>query len=156
VMVGDPLYRPYASWLQIDAARDLVRAPNEWKNYHDFAVRNGSRAAPDYRTRAKLIATRARSGVMFEDLAGMEAREEHFAAAASLFQQARATYGKRDDILRVVIEEVDALVRDNRKKRAIDLVRSVLRIASDAPAAGLMRQVEESLTASSPAPSPSP
>lgn len=155
-VVGDPLYRPYAAWLQLDASRDYVRSPNEWKTYHDFAVRNVSRAAPDYRTRARLIATRAKSGVMLEDLGGMEARDEDFAAATSLFQQARATYGKRDDILRVVIEEVDALVKDNRKKRAIDLVRSVLRIVSDSPTTPLLRLIEQSLTAPPPVPSATP
>ncbi len=155
VMVGDPLYRPYGSWMQLEA-RDYVRAPNEWKMYHDFAVRNISRAAPDYRTRARLVASRARNGLILEDLAGMEARDQKFSAAASLFQQARATYSKRDDILRVVIEEVDALVRDNRKKRAVDLLRQVLRIVPDAPATPLLRQMEQSLTAPPPAPTPGP
>jgi len=156
VMVGDPLYRPYASWLQLDASRDYVRATNEWRTYHDFAVRSASRTAPDYRTRARLIASRARSGAILEDLAGMEARDGNLSTATSLFQQARATYTKRDDILRVVIEEVDALAKDNKKKRAVDLLRSVLRVVSDAPSTPLLRQMEQSLTAPPPAPSASP
>jgi hypothetical protein len=156
VMVGDPLYRPYLSWLQLDASRDYVRATNEWKTYHDFAVRNVSREAPDYRTRARLIAGRAKSGAMLEDLGGMEARDQNFAAATTLFQQARATYAKRDDILRVVIEEVDALVKDNRRKRAVELLRSVLRIVSGAPSAPLLQQMQQSLEAPAPVASPSP
>ena len=68
VMVGDPLYRPYAAWLQIDAAREFPRPVNDWKAYHDFAVKNGSRPAPEYRTLARQFASRARNGSVIEDL----------------------------------------------------------------------------------------
>src|SRR5207302_9176983 len=39
VMVGEPLYRPYASWLQIDALRDSAKSGTDWKTYHEFAVK---------------------------------------------------------------------------------------------------------------------
>jgi uncharacterized protein (TIGR03790 family) len=151
VMVGDPLYRPYAAWLQIEPAREFPRPVSDWKAYHDFAVKNGSRPAPEYRTLARQFASRARNGAMIEDLGGMEARDGDFAAATNYFQQARATYTKRDDIVRVVLEEVDALVKQNKSKRAVDLVRTVLRVVSESPAAPLLRQIEHDLTAPSPA-----
>ena len=72
---------------------------------------------------------------MIEDLGSMEARDGNFAAATSYFQQARAFYTKRDDILRVVLEEADTWIKQDKPKRAVDLLRSVLRITSDAPAA---------------------
>ncbi len=75
----------------------------------------------------------------------MEAREEKFADAAGYFQQARALYSKRDDILRLVLEEADALIRQEQPKRALALVRGVLRIAPDAPAAALLKKIETDL-----------
>ena len=63
-------------------------------------------------------------------------------AATSYFQQARTVYAKRDDILRVVLEEADALIKQKQSKRAVELIRSVLRISADAPAAPLLKKLE--------------
>jgi len=145
VMVGDPLYRPYAGWLQIDTKREPEKYLSAWKIYHDFAIKNAARPATEYRTLARQAASRARNAPMIEDLGGMEAREEKFAEAAGYFQQARALYPKRDDILRVVLEEADALIKQEQPKRALALVRSVLHIASDAPAAALLKKIERDL-----------
>jgi tetratricopeptide (TPR) repeat protein len=156
VMVGDPLYRPYASWLQIDASRDSGKTTNEWKMYHDFALKNLERPAPEYRTLARQVASRARNGPMIEDLGLMEAADGNFAAATSYFQQARACYTKRDDILRAVLEEADGWIKQKKPKRALDVVRSTLRIVPDAPAAALLRKIEQDLTAPAPTPLTSP
>jgi uncharacterized protein (TIGR03790 family) len=158
VMVGDPLYRPYASWLQIDASRDIGKGAGEWKVYHDFAAKNVERPVPEYRTLLRQVASRARNGPMIEDLGLMEAADGNFAAATSHFQQARACYTKRDDILRAVLEEADGWIKQNKPKRALDVVRSTLRIVPDAPAAALLRKMEQELIVPSPAPlvSPSP
>ena len=153
VMVGDPLYRPYASWLQIDAPRDSAKSGTDWKTYHEFAVKNVTRPVSEFRTVARQAASRSRNCPMIEDLGLMEARDGNFSAAASYFQQARTCYAKRDDLLRVVLEEADAWIKQNKPKRALALVRSVLRVVPDAPAAPLLRKIEQDLTASSPAPS---
>src|SRR6185295_9208264 len=71
VAVGDPLYRPFASWLQLDANRDS-RKKNDWRMYHDFAVKNGSRPPADYITLARMAASRADNGPMIEDLGMIE------------------------------------------------------------------------------------
>ena len=85
---------------------------------------------------------------MIEDLGSMEARDGNLAAATGYYQQARATYTKRDDILRVVLEESDAWIKLQKPKRAVELIRSVLRIiAPDLPAAALLRKVEQDVTA---------
>ena len=142
VIVGDPLYRPYAAWLQLDSAKSAAN----WQMYHEFAVKYYPNSSAQYRQLARQAAMRAKNCPMLEDLGLMEARDGNFAAATSYFQQARACYGTRDDILRVVLEEVDALVRQNKSKRALELVRSVLRIVNDAP---LLRKVEHDLGGSS-------
>jgi hypothetical protein len=156
VMVGDPLYRPYASWSQIDAPRDYGKGAIEWKIYHDFALKYFPNSSTQYRLLARQAAWRARNGIMIEDVGLMEASGGNFAAATSYFQQARTCYTKRDDILRVVLEEADAWIKQNKPKRALELVRSTLRIVSDAPAAPLLRKIEQELKTPSTAPPKKP
>ena len=85
----------------------------------------------------------------------MEAQDGNLAAATGYYQQARATYSKRDDILRVVLEEADVWIKQNKPKRAIDLARSVLKIISpDVPSAPLLRKVEQDAKAPPPPPAP--
>jgi uncharacterized protein (TIGR03790 family) len=146
VVVGDPLYRPYAAWLQLDAARDSSKAGSSWRMYHEFAVKYYPNSSTQYRQLARQAASRARNCPMLEDIGVMEARDGNFAAATGYFSQARACYTSRDDILRVVLEEADAWVRQNKPKRALDMVRSVLRIVNDAPATPLLRKIEHDLS----------
>ncbi|MDQ6810111.1 MAG: TIGR03790 family protein [Verrucomicrobiota bacterium] len=144
VVIGDPLYRPYAAWL--DLKRDAAKSDSDWKTYHDFATKNGSRPAPDFRTAARQLATRLRNGAMIEDLGSIEAREGNLAAATNYYAQARTLYTQRDDLLRVVLEEADAWIKLHKPARALALVRSVSRIVSDAPAAPLLRKIETDLS----------
>jgi len=153
VMVGDPLYRPYGSWLQIEATADSTKT-DSWEMYHDFAVQNVSRVPPQYRSLARQAASRAHNCPMMEDLGLMEAADGNFAAGTNYFGQARTCYSNRDDILRVVMEEADTWKKLNKPKRGLDLVRSALRIAADAPAAPLLRNIEQELRGVSTAPSP--
>ncbi|PZR74508.1 MAG: hypothetical protein DLM73_07735 [Chthoniobacterales bacterium] len=142
VMVGDPLYRPYAAWLRIAEGSDSEKAVSDWKSYHEFATKNSSRPPTEFRALARQLALRGHNGPMLEDLGLVEIRDGNLAAATSYFQQARSVYAKRDDILRVVLEEGDAWIRQNKSKRAVDLIRSVLRISGDAPSAPLLKKLE--------------
>jgi len=153
VMVGDPLYRPYASWLQLEAAADSGKS-DSWKMYHDFAVHNFSSVSAQYRSLARPAALRAHNCPMIEDFGLMEAFDGNLSSATNYFGQARTCYSNRDDILRVVIEEADTWKKLNKPKRGLDLVRSALRIAADAPAAPLLRNIEQELRGVSAAPSP--
>ena len=152
VMVGDPLYRPYASWNQIDLKQDASKTASPWQMEREFTIKNSSKPTAEFRTLARQAASRAQNCPMIEDLGAQEAQDGNFASAASYFQQARACYTKRDDILRVVLEEADTLIKENKPKRALELVRSVLRIISDAPASALLKKVERELA---PPPTPS-
>jgi hypothetical protein len=144
VMVGDPLYRPYGSWLQIATTTDSAKA-DSWKMYHDFALQNVSATPAQYRQLARQTAARTHNCPMMEDLGLMEATDGNFAAATNYFGQVRGCYSNRDDILRVTLEEADAWKKLNKPKRGLELVRSALRIAGDAPAAALLRKVEQDL-----------
>jgi len=145
VMVGDPLYRPYASWLQIDAQAQSAKNTSAWKMYHEFAVKNAARPAAEFRALAAKTATSARNCPMLEDLGSIEVRDRNFSAATNDFKQARACYENRDDVLWVVLEEADAWVKQKKPKRAVDLIREALRTASDAPAAPLLKKMEQDL-----------
>jgi uncharacterized protein (TIGR03790 family) len=154
VVVGDPLYRPYAGWLQIDNP-DSGKT-NIWKAYHDFAIRNFTSASTQYRSLARQAASKSRNCPMLEDLGLMEVSTANFAGSTSYFGQARLCYTTRDDILRVVMEEADAWNKQKKPKRGLDLLRSTLRIAADAPAAPLLRNMEQQLHAAAAPPAPKP
>jgi uncharacterized protein (TIGR03790 family) len=152
VAVGDPLYRPYASWMQIDTTHESGRSTSVWKTYHDFAVKSASLPPADYRAQMRQLALRTRNGPMIEDLGLMEMGDGNFAAATNYFQLARGNYTKRDDILRAVLEEAGGWISQKKPKRALDLVRSTLRIVPDAPAAPLLRKIEQDIIAPPPRP----
>jgi uncharacterized protein (TIGR03790 family) len=143
VALGDPLYRPYAAWLQLDAKRDGDKASGDWKAYHDFVTKTAGRPAPEVRARARQFASTTRNGPMIEDIGLMEMRDGNLASATNCFSQARTIYTARDDILRVALQEADAWLKQSKPKRALELVRSVSRVVTDAPAAPLLKHVEQ-------------
>ena len=143
VMVGDPLYRPFATWLQIELKSEAAKNKSNWKAYHEFAIKNATRPAPEFRTLARQMASQTRNGPMIEDLGLMEARDGNFPAATDCFGEAQTFYSNRDDIMRVVLEEADAWVKQNKPTRAVDLIRSALRTSPDASAAPLLKKFEE-------------
>jgi uncharacterized protein (TIGR03790 family) len=151
VMVGDPLYRPYAGWLGLDG-KGTEKTPSDWSGYHEFAVKNGSLGAVEYRRAATAFAARARNAPMLEDIGLLDAAAENYVGASGCFDLARTIYPKRDDILRTVLHEADALAKQNKAKRGLDLIRTVLRIAPDAPAAALLKKTEMELRATKPPP----
>jgi uncharacterized protein (TIGR03790 family) len=150
VMVGDPLYRPFAAWLQIDEKGEAEKGASEWRAYHDFAVKNSAVPAAEYRAAAKQFAARSRNAPMLEDIGLLEAGAENYVGASGCFDLARTTYSKRDDILRTVLHEADALAKQNKAKRAVDLLQSVLRVVPDAPASSLLKKKEMELRAVKP------
>jgi uncharacterized protein (TIGR03790 family) len=147
VMVGDPLYRPYRNWLQLD---DTSAMTSQWSAYHDFATKNAALPPVDYRAAAKQFAARTRNAAMLEDIGLLELTAENYTGAAGCFDLARALYTQRDDILRTVLHEADALGKDKKAKRALDLIRTVLQIAPDAPASSLLRKKEGELKGAPP------
>jgi hypothetical protein len=153
VMVGDPLYRPYASWLQIESGKTT----GDWQAYHEFATKNTSRPANEYRTAMRETAIHAHNAAALEDLGLIQAQDEHFTAATGNFQLARLYYKKRDDIVRVVLEEAATWLKLKKTRRALDLIRSTLRTVPDAPAAPLLLDLERQAAGKPPlSPTPTP
>jgi hypothetical protein len=154
IALGDPLYRPY--FTPLDLKNAPAKSTAEWRAYHDFALKNNKLAPSDFRTQARVAASRARNAPMLEDVALIELRDGNFANAITALEQARANYTKRDDILRCVIEECDTLVKSGKARRALDLARSVLRIVPESPASQLLRKIESDLAPKIPPPATTP
>jgi uncharacterized protein (TIGR03790 family) len=150
VALGDPLYRPYLNWTQIDS-RNPPKSTAGWRAYHDFAIKNSKLESSDYRTQARVVAARTRNAAMLEDVGLMEMRDGKFSTAIAALEQARGAYSRPDDIVRCVLEECDAFVKSGKPNRALDLARRVLRIVPESPALNLLHKVERDLT---PRPSP--
>ena len=122
--------------------------------YHDFAVQNFSNSSAQYRSLARQVASRARNCTMMEDLGLMEATDGNFAGAISYLAQAHSCYSTRDDILRVILEEADVWNKLKKPKRGIELLRTALRVSGNAPAAPLLRNLEQELRGVGATPSP--
>jgi uncharacterized protein (TIGR03790 family) len=152
--VGDPLYRPYFNWTQVEGKNASSKSAGNWRAYHEFALKN--RDADDFRGQARPFAARTHNAPMMEDLALIELREKNIGAAITQLQQARAGYNKREDIVRCVLEECDALTQSGKPKQAIELARMVLRVVPDSPAAPLLRKVESDLAPKRPVTNSSP
>ncbi len=157
IAVGDPLYRPFASWLQLDAKRDS-RKKSDWRMYHEFAVKNRSREAADYLTLARAAASRADNGPMIEDLGMIEKGNGNYASAIGYFRQARSLYTKSDDNLRALLEQADASLLSGDKEGALALIRGTARLLREGPATALLRKIDQQINPPSPtlAPTPTP
>lgn len=151
VAIGDPLYRPYASWLQLNVRGDSSGDSSAWRMYHEFAMANTLKSPAEFRSLARQAASRAKNGPMMEDLALMDARDGDYASATCQFAQARAVYSTRDDLVRVVLEEAESWLKQEKPKRALELVRSVQRITTDAATMALLKKIEQQ---ADPQPSP--
>ena len=154
VAVGDPLYRPYLNWTQIDS-KTPPKSAVPWRAYHEFAIKNNRLYPSDYRTQARVVGARTHNPIMLEDVGLIELRDGKLRDAIAVLEQARGAYSKRDDIIRCVLEESDALVKAGKPNRALDLIRRVLRIIPESPAVQLLHKMESDLTSKalmSPAP----
>ena len=147
VVVGDPLYRPYASWLQIDLQPESAKSASDWQMYHEFALKNAWRPAAEFHRLARKEALSGHNCPMLEDLGSIEARDGNFSAATNYFEQARTCYKNSDDIVRVVVEESDAWLKLDKPRRALELAHTTRANFPDTVAAPLLKSIENKATA---------
>ncbi|MEO6872337.1 MAG: TIGR03790 family protein [Chthoniobacterales bacterium] len=155
VVVGDPLYRPYLSWQQLDEKRS-AHPRNPWEMYHDFALQNSGKDPADYFTLAREVASRADNGPMIEDLGLIEKESGEYDGAISCLRQARTIYKERGDLLRAALEQADTLIQAGRKDEALTLVRKLMRATPEGPARKLLQKVVDEIIPPTPTPTPSP
>ena len=153
VVVGDPLYRPYVSWLQFDSKKAGASRSN-WQMYHEFATKNAAKDPAEYLKLARQAASKANNGAMIEDLGLIQKEAGDFAGAISYLQQARTIYTQRGDLLRVTLEQADTLIAADRKKEALTLVRGVLQMVPDTPSSALFKKIQDELKPPTPTATP--
>src|SRR5260370_11488544 len=88
VAVGDPLYRPYLNWTQIDSKASPKSAAG-WRAYHDFAIKNSDLEPSDYRTQAQITGGSNRHYPLLADGGLNEMRGRQFSTAIAVLGQAR-------------------------------------------------------------------
>ena len=155
VVVGDPLYRPYAAWQDMDEKR-TAHTRNPWETYHDFAAQNSGKDPADYFTRARQAATRAGNAPMLEDLGLLKKEAGAYGDAVGCLRQARTIYQGRGDLLRATLEQADTLIQAGKKDDALALVRSTMRTMSDGPPKKLLQNVVDEIIPPTPTPTPLP
>ena len=155
VVVGDPLYRPFSAWLQLDEKKS-ARGRSPWEQYHEFALKNVKAYPADYFSLARKAASRADNGAMIEDLGLMKKEAGEFDGAVSCLRQARTIYKGHGDLLRTALEQADTLVETGRKDEAFDLIKGLLQATPEGSAAVLLRKAADAIYPPPQTPAPSP
>ncbi len=76
----------------------------------------------------------------------MEAKDGNTAAAISYFQQARTIYTKREDILRVVLEEAEGWVKQGNRNARSSWCGASCRSSPAGRPAELLKKVEQDIS----------
>ena len=137
VVIGDPLYRPYAAWS--DFRDPVTHAPTSWEVYRHLIRTHGGnvlQAADALRTEAEQSA----DGMFLEALGAAQADAGQPAEALASFQGA-AAFAKDPAVrLRLSFETITALRSLGRKSQAEDLARAVASQCSPGPRKALFLQ----------------
>ena len=137
VVIGDPLYRPYAAWREI---RDPApRAPTSWEKYRRIVQTNGGsvlQAAPALRKEA----AQSSESLFLEALGAAQSDAGEIAPALASFQEASALAKDPDVQLRLKFETVSALQALGRKAEAAALAHEVSGQCAPGPRQNLFRQ----------------
>lgn len=153
VVVGDPLYRPFASWFDLDA-KSGDRHRSVWEIAHAFAARNAGMEPVGYFTLAREAASRADNAPMLEDLGLREKESGDYEGAVSCLRQARTIYKGRGDLLRAAVEQADTLIEAGKKEEALALVRSLQRASAESASAALLQKIVDEIIPPTPTPAP--
>ncbi|MEI8341760.1 MAG: TIGR03790 family protein, partial [Verrucomicrobiota bacterium] len=152
--VGDPLYRPFKSALEIGG---INAAPaGEWQAYKSGALLWFEKDHPTGASQLQKSGETLHSGMIFEGLGLLQASAGEPGPAFKSFLQAQKYYTGPGDILRILIHEVGFLKAAGRKDAALKLARSGIRTYPNAPATAVLRGFEAEMAPPTPTPSPAP
>jgi uncharacterized protein (TIGR03790 family) len=113
VVVGDPLYRPYATW----SGTGGPTPPSPWKTYRRIVLAAGGKtvqAAPDLRAAAR----QSGSGLFLEGLATAQLADGDPDGALASFEQALALAKDPDTRIRLDLESAQTLLALGRRPDA--------------------------------------
>lgn len=141
--VGDPLYRPFRIFQEISA--QFSDAPVDFAAYREGALVWFHESHNAGAKKLQQSGRQLRSGLVFEGLGLLQADDRDAAGALISFQQARAFYRQKEDVLRVAIHEVSLLRAENRAVDALALARRQIALFPDAHAADVLRGIVNQL-----------
>ncbi len=144
VVVGDPLYRPFVSWSDLQAKTPPHKG-NSWETAHAFATKNAGMEPVGYFHLARQAASRTENAPMLEDLGSREKEAGEDDAAGSCLRQARTIYKGRGDLIRSALEQAETLMAAGKKDAAFDLIKSLRRETPAGPAAVLLQKVADEI-----------
>jgi uncharacterized protein (TIGR03790 family) len=120
VVLGDPLYRPYASWNSLDSDGP----PNLWQRYRDIVLQAGDPVAAAGKLRK--LAADAHSSMPLEALGQAQGAAQQFDAALQTLSDA-AGMEKSDTIrFRIALEQIELLRRAARIDAALEKISDAL------------------------------
>jgi hypothetical protein len=122
VVLGDPLYRPYASWMTLDTKDDPA---NPWQCYRDIVVAAGGdplAAAVDLR----LLARKLGNSMPIEALGQAQASAGQFDDALGTLAEAFQLEKSSTIRFRLVLEQIEILRRAGRNDDALKKIGDAL------------------------------
>lgn len=152
VVVGDPLYRPYAIWSN-PAALDGKTA-NVWQKYRNIIRANGGvLASEDQLTQA---AQEYKNSLFLESLASAQLNEGLTSTALESLKTAASLEGNPFIRFRLAIEQMDILKYTGRLAAVDEMLRQQRGTAPGAPQQQLLQAIYLQLHPPTPSPSPKP
>lgn len=121
IIVGDPLYRPYANWNELDA----VRIDNSWSRYRSAVLAAGGdpvAAAPAL----EKLAAESGDSMFLEALAQAKAVAKNFTGAIASIEAALKIEKSTAIRFRLTLEKIDFLRRGSRASEARSAVAEAL------------------------------
>jgi uncharacterized protein (TIGR03790 family) len=122
IVLGDPLYRPYANWASLDGINDPA---NPWQRYREVVVKAGGdplAAAVDLR----LLAKQLNNSMPIEALGQAQASAGQFDDALSTLTEAFEMEKSRTIRFRLVLEQIEILRRAGRDEKALKKIGDAL------------------------------
>ncbi|MGH8046440.1 MAG: TIGR03790 family protein [Chthoniobacterales bacterium] len=121
VVLGDPLYKPYASWSSLESTDSH---PNPWQRYREIVLKAGDPLAAADELRA--LAKKLGNSMPIEALGQAQASAGQFDEALKTLDEASEMEESRTIRFRLVLEQIEILRRADRGKEALKKVGSAL------------------------------
>ncbi len=153
-VVGDPLYRPFARWSNLDFGGSQPGDARFWDGFRS-AVLEFSRTGDKNALAPPGGLSAEEAGVYFEGAAGLVREDKERTPAIQMLERAMGSYTSPDDKARVAFHLAqDILVRDG-KPAAVAYLQKMMRTYEGTPQAAAFAAFERELNPPPP-PSPSP
>lgn len=123
VILGDPLYRPYAAWNTLEA--DYDSAPNIWQSYRAIVLHAGGNPLAAAAALHKL-AVASRNSMPLEALGEAQGAANQFDLAIQTLSEASKIEKSEPIRFRIALDQIELLRRAERKDEALKKISDAL------------------------------